>query len=230
MSTPLMKQYSQLKSKYPDTVLLFRLGDFYETFEEDARIASRVLGITLTKRGNGGANDTPLAGFPYHALETYMSKFLLAGLKVAVCEQMEDPKFAKGLVKREVTEVVTPGAAFSDSVLRGNRNNYLLAVALPSPICARHDLVGMAFADVTTGEFRTAEIPLGELSRQVASLSPAEVLVQHRDRETLRPLLGGAAGGSRPCSRTGSSLSTTPTSSSSTISGRRPSRASAWRR
>ncbi len=195
MSTPLMKQYSQMKSKYPDTVLLFRLGDFYETFEEDARTASRVLGITLTKRGNGGASDTPLAGFPYHALETYMPKLLLAGLKVAVCEQMEDPKFAKGLVKREVTEVLTPGAAFSDSILRGNRNNYLLSVALPTPICTRHDLVGMAFADVTTGEFRAAEVPLGELSRHAGSLSPAEILVQHRDRETLRPLLSGAATG-----------------------------------
>jgi DNA mismatch repair protein MutS len=195
MSTPLMKQYSRMKAQYPDTVLLFRLGDFYETFEEDARTASRVLGITLTRRGNGGASETPLAGFPHHALEQYMPKLLRAGLKVAVCEQMEDPKLAKGLVKREVTEVVTPGASFSESILLGNRNNYLLAVALPTSICARNDLVGMAYADVTTGEFRAAEVPLGDLSRHVSALSPAETLVQQRDRETLAPLLSSPAGG-----------------------------------
>jgi DNA mismatch repair protein MutS len=192
MATPLMKQYSLMKAKHPDTVLLFRLGDFYETFEEDARTASRVLGITLTRRGNGSSGETPLAGFPYHALEQYMPKFLRAGLKVAVCEQMEDPKLAKGLVKREVTEVVTPGTAFSESVLQGDRNNYLLAVALPSPICARHDPVGMAYADVTTGEFRAAEIPLGDLARHLSALAPAEILLQRRDRETLLPLLGPA--------------------------------------
>jgi DNA mismatch repair protein MutS len=192
MATPLMKQYSQMKAKHPDTVLLFRLGDFYETFEEDARTASRVLGITLTRRGNGSSSETPLAGFPYHALDQYMPKLLRAGLKVAVCEQMEDPKLAKGLVKREVTEVVTPGTAFSESVLQGDRNNYLLAVALPSPICARHDLVGMAYADVTTGEFRAAEVPLGDLARHLSALAPAEILLQRRDRETIVSLLGPA--------------------------------------
>ena len=107
MSTPLMKQYAQVKAKYPDTILLFRMGDFFETFEEDAKITARVLGITLTKRGNGAAGEIPLAGFPHHALESYMPKLLKAGYRVAVCEQLEDPKFAKGIVKRDVIEVVT---------------------------------------------------------------------------------------------------------------------------
>lgn len=195
MPTPLMTQYARMKAKYPDTVLLFRLGDFYETFEEDARTASKVLGITLTRRGNGAAGDIPLAGFPHHALDTYLPRFLRAGLKVAVCEQMEDPKLAKGIVKREVTEVVTPGAAFSDAVLRGDRNNYLLAAALPSAISARGDLAGFAYADVTTGEFRAAEVPLGDLPRHVASLSPAEVLAQKRDLDSIRSLLGRASEG-----------------------------------
>jgi DNA mismatch repair protein MutS len=195
MSTPLMKQYSKMKAQYPDTVLLFRLGDFYETFEEDARVAAKVLGITLTRRGNGGASDIPLAGFPHHALENYMPKLLRAGLKVAVCEQMEDPKFAKGLVKREVTEVVTPGAAFSDSVLQGKRNNYILSVSLPSPICAGTGTIGIAFADITTGEFRAAEIPLAELPRQATALAPAEILLQQRDREQVESIFGGAVPG-----------------------------------
>ena len=117
MSTPLMRQYSQVKAKYPDTILLFRMGDFFETFEEDAKTASKVLGITLTKRGNGTAGEVPLAGFPHHALETYLPRLLKAGHRVAVCEQLEDPKFAKGIVKRDVVEVVTPGVAFSDRAL-----------------------------------------------------------------------------------------------------------------
>jgi len=190
-----MKQYSRMKAQYPDTVLLFRLGDFYETFEEDARVASRILGITLTRRGNGGASDIPLAGFPHHALENYMPKLLRAGLKVAVCEQMEDPKLAKGLVKREITEVVTPGAAFSESVLDGKRNNFLLSVALPSTICAGTGTIGLAFADITTGEFHASEIPLSELPRQVAALAPAEVLLQQRDTEQVEAIFGGSVPG-----------------------------------
>jgi len=117
-----MRQYQQVKAKYPGTILLFRMGDFYETFEEDAKIASKVLGITLTRRGNGAAGEVPLAGFPHHALETYLPKLLKAGHRVAVCEQLEDPRFAKGLVKRDVIEVVTPGVAFSDKVLDQRRN------------------------------------------------------------------------------------------------------------
>src|SRR5512135_732530 len=145
MSTPLMKQYAQVKAKYPDTILLFRMGDFFETFEEDAKITSRVLGITLTKRGNGAAGEIPLAGFPHHALEAYLPKLVRAGYRVAVCEQLEDPKFAKGIVKRDVVEVVTPGVAFSDKVLDRKQNNYLAAVALGSPIAAGPDIIGCSW-------------------------------------------------------------------------------------
>ena len=112
--TPLMRQYYGVKQKHPDKVLLFRMGDFYETFDEDAKVASKVLGITLTKRSNGAAGETPLAGFPHHALDSYLHKLLKAGHKVAICEQLEDPRQAKGIVKRDVTEVVTPGTAVND--------------------------------------------------------------------------------------------------------------------
>src|SRR5512136_2856130 len=133
MSTPLMRQYQQVKAKYPDTVLLFRMGDFFETFEEDAKITAKVLGIVLTRRGNGAAGEVPLAGFPHHALDAYLPRLLKAGYRVAVCEQLEDPKLAKGIVKRDVIEVVTPGVAYSDKVLDLKHNNFLAAVALPSP-------------------------------------------------------------------------------------------------
>ncbi len=189
MSTPLMNQYARMKAKYPDTILLFRLGDFYETFEEDAKLTSKVLGITLTKRGNGSAGDIPLAGFPYHALEAYLPGLLKAGHRVAVCEQLEDPKFAKGIVKRDVVEVVTPGVAFSDKVLEQKLSNYLLAIALPHALAAPDDAAGIAFADVTTAEFNAGEVPLRQLADQVASLAPSEILVQKRDLETVRGLL-----------------------------------------
>lgn len=195
MSTPLMKQYAQVKAKYPDTILLFRMGDFYETFEEDAKITSKVLGITLTKRGNGAAGEVPLAGFPHHALETYLPKLLKAGYRVAVCEQLEDPKFAKGIVKRDVIEVVTPGVAFSDKILDQKQNNYLAAVSLPSPIAAADEIVGFACIDVTTAEFTVSEFPLKQLKEQVASLAPSEILVQKRDRESLQSLLKENFGG-----------------------------------
>ena len=184
-----MRQYQQVKAKYPDTILLFRMGDFYETFEEDAKIAAKVLGITLTKRGNGAAGDVPLAGFPYHALETYLPKLLRAGHRVAVCEQLEDPKLAKGIVKRDVIEVVTPGVAFSDRVLEQKQNNYLAAVALPTALARGDDTVAFAFADVSTGEFGVAELPLRNLTEQISNLQPSEILVQKRDLETVRSLL-----------------------------------------
>lgn len=187
-----MKQYTQVKAKYPDTILLFRMGDFYETFDEDARIASKVLGITLTRRGNGGAMETPLAGFPYHALESYMPKLLKAGHRVAVCEQLENPKLAKGIVKRDVIEVVTPGVAFSDKILDQKQNNYLFAVHLPTPLATADVTVGVAFVDVTTAEFSVSEFPLGQLSEQVISFAPSEILVSKRDLETLRNLLGNS--------------------------------------
>lgn len=190
MSSPLMKQYASVKAKYPDTILLFRMGDFYETFDDDARTTSKVLGITLTRRGKAGdVGETPLAGFPYHALETYLPKLLKAGLRVAVCEQLEDPKFAKGIVKRDVIEVVTPGVAFSDKILEQKQNNYLACVALPSAIAAANDPVGFSFVDISTGEFFASEFPFRQLPEILSSIAPAELLVQKRDKESLQELL-----------------------------------------
>jgi DNA mismatch repair protein MutS len=189
MSTPLMRQYAQVKAKHPDTILLFRMGDFFETFDEDAKITSRVLGITLTRRGNGTAGETPLAGFPHHALDAYLPRLLKAGYRVAVCEQMEDPKLAKGIVKREVIEVVTPGVAFSDKVLEQKRNNYLAAIALPGALATGMDRVGLAFVDVSTAEFRVAEMPFSSLAEHLGALEPSELLVQRRDAETVEQVL-----------------------------------------
>ena len=184
-----MQQYARVKAKYPDTILLFRMGDFFETFDEDAKTTAAVLGITLTKRGNGASGETPLAGFPHHALESYLPKLLKAGHRVAVCEQLEDPRFAKGIVKRDVIEVVTPGVAFSDKVLEQKQNNYLAAIALPSAIANAQDMVGLAFIDVSTAEFNVSEFPLKQLAEQVSAHTPAEILVQRRDLATLQQLL-----------------------------------------
>ena len=194
MYTPLMKQYQQVKSKYPDTVLLFRMGDFYETFEEDAKITSKVLGIVLTKRGNGAAGDVPLAGFPYHALDAYLPKLLRAGYRVAICEQLEDPKLAKGIVKRDVIEVVTPGIAFSDKVLDNKKNNYLVAIALPSPIATGSDLIGFSYIDVSTGEYGVSELPFVQLPEHITSFQPQEILVQKRDSSTISEILTSSLG------------------------------------
>jgi DNA mismatch repair protein MutS len=195
MTTPLMRQYRQVKARYPDTILLFRMGDFYETFEEDAKTASKVLGITLTKRGNGAAGEVPLAGFPHHALETYLPKLLKAGHRVAVCEQLEDPRFAKGIVKRDVIEVVTPGVAFSEKVLEGRQNNFLACIALGSAVAAADDSVGLAFVDASTGEFSAGELPLKTLPEHIANLRPSELLVQKRDRSTIESILKGSFSG-----------------------------------
>ena len=185
-----MRQYAQVKAKHPDTILLFRMGDFFETFEEDARITARVLGITLTKRGNGAAGEIPLAGFPHHALDAYLPKLLKAGHRVAVCEQLEDPRLARGIVKRDVIEVVTPGVAFSDRVLDQKLNNYLAAIALPYALAGGDELVGFSFVDVSTAEFRAAEIPFRQLREQVSAIAPSELLLQKRDAAALREHLG----------------------------------------
>jgi len=179
-----MKQYRKIKDKYPDMLLLFRMGDFFETFENDAVITSKVLGITLTKRSNGAASDVPLAGFPHHALDTYLPKLIKAGYRVAVCEQLEDPKFAKGIVKRDVIEVVTPGANFSDNVLNQKSNNYLAAIYLKDDKC------GFAFCDVTTGEFSTSEMLVSQLLGQMEVINPVEILVQKKDKEKVYKILG----------------------------------------
>jgi DNA mismatch repair protein MutS len=178
-----MIQYRKIKDKYPDTVLLFRMGDFFETFEEDAIISSKILGITLTKRSNGAASDVPLAGFPHHALDNYLPKLVKAGYRVAVCEQMEDPKFAKGIVKRDVVEVVTPGANFSDKLLEHKSNNYLASVFIKNNIC------GLAFCDVSTGEFGVAEFHADDLPEQIDLINPSEILVPKRDKERIFLLL-----------------------------------------
>jgi DNA mismatch repair protein MutS len=169
--TPLMKQHKDIKAKYPDAVLLFRVGDFYETFNEDAHIASRVLGITLTKRANGSASSVDLAGFPYHSLDTYLHKLVKAGYRVAICDQLEDPKLTKGIVKRGVTELVTPGVATSDKLLENRTNNFLAALHLGEQMC------GIAFLDITTGEFYTAEGDIEYMDKLMQSFAPSEVIL-----------------------------------------------------
>jgi DNA mismatch repair protein MutS len=169
--TPLMKQHKDIKAKYPDAVLLFRVGDFYETFSEDAHIASRVLGITLTKRSNGSAASVDLAGFPHHALDTYLHKLVKAGYRVAICDQLEDPKLTKGIVKRGVTELVTPGVATSDKLLENRTNNFLAALHLSDTVC------GVAFLDITTGEFYAAEGNIEYMDKLLQSFSPSEVIL-----------------------------------------------------
>lgn len=183
MQTPLMTQYNKIKASYPDTILLFRMGDFFETFEEDAKIASKVLGITLTKRANGAAEEVPLAGFPHHALDTYLPKLVRAGYRVAVCEQIENPKFAKGIVKREVIEVVTPGVAFSEKLLDHKKNNYLMALH------RREESAGISFCDISTGEFYTYEVPIAFIQQQIETILPSEILIAKRDKEELIALI-----------------------------------------
>lgn len=182
--TPLMRQYSQIKAKYPDTILLFRMGDFFETFENDAVTTSKVLGITLTKRAHGAASDVALAGFPHHALDNYLPKLVKAGYKVAVCEQLEDPKFARGIVKRDVIEVVTPGITFSDKLLDHKSNNYIAAVYIKEETC------GFSFCDISTGEFQTCEFPAKQITSQVELINPAEIIICKNQREMMNKILG----------------------------------------
>lgn len=164
-----MRQYNEIKTKYPDALLLFRVGDFYETFNDDARKASKVLGIVLTKRANGGSDDA-LAGFPHHSLDTYLPKLVRAGIRVAVCDQLEDPKATKGIVKRGVTDLVTPGVAMHDQVLERKENNYLAAVHF------ERKRAGIALLDISTGEFLVAEGTLDYIKKIIENLSPNEVL------------------------------------------------------
>lgn len=175
--TPLMQQYGSIKAKYPDALLLFRVGDFYETFGSDAVVASGVLGITLTKRNNGGAAELELAGFPYHALDNYLPKLVRAGYRVAICDQLEDPKATKTIVKRGVTEVVTPGVAYSDQVVDHRANNWLVA------ICGQQGRYGAAFLDVTTGEFLVAEEEAEEITRLIDRHAPSELLFPKGSRD-----------------------------------------------
>ena len=172
--SPLMKQHAELKKKFPDAMLLFRVGDFYETFGDDARKASQVLGITLTRKMAGGGEYTDLAGIPYHAIEQYLPRLVRAGMRVAICEQLEDPKTAKGLVKRGITELVTPGVSYNDMVLEVKENNFLCGLHLTDKI---H---GISFLDVSTGEFYVAEGDLGYIDKLLSSFKPSEVVVQRK--------------------------------------------------
>jgi DNA mismatch repair protein MutS len=180
-ATPMMRQYLDVKERYPGYLLLFRVGDFYETFFDDAVTVSSALNIVLTRRSNGSSAEIPLAGFPHHASEGYIAKLVMKGFKVAVCDQVEDPATAKGIVRREITDIVTPGITYSDKILDDRHNNYLCAVA---PVKrGREHLAGVAFVDVTTAEFRMTELPLGELKDFLQSLRPSEILISSRDKE-----------------------------------------------
>ncbi len=182
--TPLMKQYNLFKKKYPGALLLFRVGDFYETFGEDAIKTSRILGIVLTKRNNGSAGEIELAGFPHHALDNYLPKLVRAGERVAICDQLEDPKFAKGLVKRGVTELITPGLAFHDNVLEVKQNNYLCA------IFPQKNLFGIAFLDISTGEFMTSQGEKEYTDKLLQSFRPVEVLFPKPQKALFKEYFG----------------------------------------
>jgi DNA mismatch repair protein MutS len=179
-----MKQYNAIKMKYPDAMLLFRVGDFYETFGEDAKKASRVLGIVLTKRGAGSETETALAGFPHHSLNTYLPKLVKAGMRVAICDQLEDPKMTKTIVKRGVTELITPGVSLNDEVLQSNTNNFLAAVHFGKR------LLGISFLDVSTGEFLTAQGNVEYIDKLLQNFSPSEVLVQKQHKAKFNELFG----------------------------------------
>lgn len=180
--TPLMKQYNAIKAKYPGALLLFRVGDFYETFGEDAIKASKVLDIVLTKRGNGSVSETALAGFPHHSLDTYLPKLVRAGHRVAICDQLEDPRFVKGIVKRGVTELVTPGVSYNDNVLEKKQNNFLASIFITK------NNLGVAFLDISTGEFFAAQGHENYVYKLIQSFGPAEILYSKASREKLDAL------------------------------------------
>ena len=182
--TPLMKQYNEIKRKYPDACLLFRVGDFYETFGEDAVRASKILGIVLTKRGAGSETETALAGFPHHSLNTYLPKLVKAGLRVAICDQLEDPKMTKTIVKRGVTELVTPGVSMNDEVLQSKTNNFLASVYFVNKS------IGISFLDVSTGEFLTAQGNAEYIDKLLQNFNPSEVLIPKNNKSDFREIFG----------------------------------------
>ena len=182
--TPLMKQYNEIKRKYPDACLLFRVGDFYETFGEDAIRAAKILGITLTKRGAGSETETALAGFPHHSINTYLPKLVKAGLRVAICDQLEDPKMTKTIVKRGVTELVTPGVAMNDEVLHARSNNFLASVYFSKK------QLGVSFLDVSTGEFLTSQGNEEYIDKLLQNFSPSEILIQKNNKNQFKEIFG----------------------------------------
>ncbi len=178
--SPLMRQYNAIKAQNPETVLLYRMGDFYEMFNEDAKIASKVLGLTLTSRNHGSAEDVPLAGFPHHAIDRYANRLVKAGYKIAICEQTEDPKNAKGVVKRDIVEIITAGTATEDNFIEEKSNNFIVSVVAAKEEC------GIAICDLSTGQFETEEIPREQLSEELVRIDPAEVLLAEGDENPLR--------------------------------------------
>ncbi len=184
VETPLMKQYKEMKQLHPDAVLLFRVGDFYETFSEDAIRTSQVLGITLTRRANGSASYVELAGFPHHALDTYLPKLVRAGLRVAICDQLEDPKLTKKLVKRGITELVTPGVSIDDNVLNHKENNFLAAVHFGK------NMIGISFLDISTGEFLTAQGTAEYIDKLINNFAPKEILYERTKRNQFQEIFG----------------------------------------
>ena len=182
--TPLMKQYNEIKRKYPDACLLFRVWDFYETFGDDAVRASKILGITLTKRGAGSETETALAGFPHHSINTYLPKLVKAGLRVAICDQLEDPKMTKTIVKRGVTELVTPGVSMNDEVLHSKSNNFLAAIFFANKS------IGISFLDVSTGEFLTAQGNAEYIDKLLQNFNPSEVLIPKNNKNDFRETFG----------------------------------------
>ncbi len=184
--TPLMKQYNAIKARHPQALLLFRVGDFYETFGEDAIVASKVLGIVLTKRGAGSSSEIELAGFPHHSMDTYLPKLVRAGHRVAVCDQLEDPKMTKTIVKRGVTELVTPGVSFNDQVLDTAKNNFLCSVHFGK------DVTGIAFLDVSTGEFLVAQGSKEYIEKLIQGFEPSEIIYNKRDGKTYDECFGNA--------------------------------------
>lgn len=183
--TPMMKQYIEIKKKHPDAILLFRVGDFYETFSDDAIEASGILGITLTRRANGAAQFVELAGFPHHALDTYLPKLVRAGKRVAICDQLEDPKLTKNLVKRGVTELVTPGVSINDTILNHKENNFLCAMHI-----SKNNQYGIAFLDISTGEFLTTEGNRDNMDKLLSNFSPKEVLIEHGKKKMFEETFG----------------------------------------
>ena len=182
--TPLLKQFFEVKAQHPEAILLYRVGDFYETYSDDAVTASRVLGLVLTKKSNGDKGNVAMAGFPHHAIEGYLTKLIRAGYKVAVCDQLEDPKFAKKLVKRGITEIVTPGISFGEGMLEQKENNFLCGITVEK------DLFGAAFMDVSTGQFQVTQGSLDVISTLISSLSPKELVVQRGCEKGFRERLG----------------------------------------
>ncbi|MEA4949021.1 MAG: DNA mismatch repair protein MutS [Petrimonas sp.] len=185
VETPMMKQYNEIKQQHPDAVLLFRVGDFYETFSDDAITASEILGITLTRRANGTAQFVELAGFPHHALDTYLPKLVRAGKRVAICDQLEDPKLTKTIVKRGITELVTPGVSINDNVLNHKENNFLGAV-----YSANGKLFGISFLDISTGEFLTTEGDKDEIDKLLSNFSPKEILIERGSKRKFEEYFG----------------------------------------